>query len=351
MSAQLEAGLVTVIIPARDEERFIGACLDSVLAQDERRLQVIVVDGASRDRTPEIVLEYAARDPRVELLTNRDGIIPRSLNLALVAARGEWMVRIDAHSTVPRGYVSGLLRHLETGRWGGVGGRKDGVGVTPAGRAIAAAMGSRFGVGNSTYHYGSSLRTVDHIPFGAYPTSLVRRLGGWEERLLVGQDLELDYRIITQARRPLLFDPALVISWHCRQSIKALFWQYRRYGRDRPNNARLHPGTLHLRHLAAPALVVASLAALALLPVWPLVAALVFGLYALALTAASIYTARSVKGWQARALVPIAFATMHLAWGVGFWEGLFGIKPAAATALAPPAELAADLVTPERMAR
>src|ERR1051325_7700034 len=246
--------LVTVVVPARNEENAIGPCLDSILTQDEPNLQVIVVDGASTDRTVEIVREYAARDSRVGLLHNPVAIIPTSLNIALAAARGRWLVRIDAHATIPQGYVRKAAERLRTGRWGGVGGRKDGVGTTPAGRAIAAAMASPFGVGNSTYHHGTSRRTVDHIPFGAYPTALARELGGWDERCVVNQDFEFDFRL-RRAGFELLFDPELAIAWESRQSIPALWRQYRRYGRGKSYVARLHPDSVKLRHLAAPALV------------------------------------------------------------------------------------------------
>jgi glycosyltransferase involved in cell wall biosynthesis len=183
---------ITIVIPVRNEEQFIGACLRSVLDQDERNLQVIVVDGASTDATARIVVEFALADPRVQLIHNPEGIIPRSLNLALRAAHGCWFIRVDGHATIPPGYVSRVMRHLRTGEWGGVGGRKDGIGQTAAGQAIAAAMASPFGVGNSTYHYGIRLRTVEHIPFGAYPTALLRQIGGWDERLRVNQDFEVD---------------------------------------------------------------------------------------------------------------------------------------------------------------
>src|SRR4051795_9954600 len=97
------------------------------------------------------------------------------------------------------------------GRGGGVGGRKDGPGTPPAGRAIAAALGSRFGVGGSLYHHGRAAQEVDHIPFGAYPTDLVRRLQGWDERLEANEDFEFDYRL-RSCGATLLFDPALQIS-------------------------------------------------------------------------------------------------------------------------------------------
>src|ERR1041385_1496015 len=109
MEAALVAPRVTVVIPARDEARAIGACLDAVLMQSEPDLQVIVVDGGSRDGTAAIVPRRAAEEPRVELIENPAGLIPRSLNLALAAARAPYLVRVDAHATVPRDYVARIV--------------------------------------------------------------------------------------------------------------------------------------------------------------------------------------------------------------------------------------------------
>lgn len=321
-----ELDLVTVVIPARDEERAIRACVESVLQQDYPRLQVVVVDGASTDRTPDIVRSLAAGDPRVELLHNPLGIIPASLNLALAAARGPWLVRIDAHATVPPGYVRLAVEHLRTGRWGGVGGRKDGVGRTPAGRAVAAAMASRFGVGGSTYHYGEHQQVVEHVPFGAYPVELARELGGWDERLHVNQDYEFDHRV-RQAGHELLFDPRLAIDWECRQSLRELYRQYRRYGRGKVRVATKHPGSLRPRHLAAPGLVASWVAAALLAPRRPGLAAGSVLPYAVALAAASAATARQLDR-PARRAVPGAFLAMHAGWGVGFWAGLAGLGAA-----------------------
>lgn len=315
--------LVTVIVPARNEEGFIARSLDSILAQDEPNLQVVVVDGASTDRTAEIVRSYSIRDARVELIANPEGITPKSLNLAVAAARGVWLVRVDAHATVPPTYVRTAVSHLRSGRWGGVGGRKDGVGITPAGRAVAAAMSSRFGVGNSVYHYGSDVRTVEHIPFGAYPTALVRAMGGWDERCLVNQDFEFDYRVRERGQQ-LLFDPALSIDWHCRQSIRDLFRQYRRYGRGKTLVARLHPESIRLRHLTAPALLV-WLGVAAILSVRkPLWSAAAVAPYAIGVGAASRIAARKLEDRAARLFVPAAFVAMHIGWGLGFWEGIGG---------------------------
>lgn len=312
--------LVTVVVPARNEERFLPACLDSILAQGYPALQVLVVDGASTDRTAEIVREYAARDSRVELLSNPEQIIPVSLNLALAAARGRWLVRVDAHATVPSDYVSIAVGHLRTGRWAAVGGRKDGVGLTPAGRAIAAVMTSRLGVGNSVYHYGTAPQPVEHVPFGAYSVEIARSLGGWDPRLRVNQDFEFDYRL-RQAGHELLFDPRLTIHWYCRQSVPDLYRQYRRYGRGKVRVARLHPQSLSLRHLAAPSLVAVLAAAAAAAPRRPAVAALLVSPYVLLLGPGSEHLRRDVDVEARRWVVP-ALTAMHVGWGVGFWQGV-----------------------------
>ncbi len=247
--------LVTVVIPAHNEERFLGACLESVREQDYPDLQIVVVDNASTDDTAGVVEQHRRADPRVELVQTDQLSIPKALNLGVARARGRWLVRVDAHSTIPPTYVRTGVDHLRQGGWGGVGGRKDGVGVTHAGRAIAVAMSSRLAVGNSVYHFGTSGQEVDHLPFGAYPVSLVREAGGWDEGLTANEDFEFDYRLRRAGRR-LWFDPTMVIRWHCRQSLPDLFRQYVRYGRGKVDVAMLHPDSLSPRHLAPPLLVV-----------------------------------------------------------------------------------------------
>ena len=311
--------LVSVIVPARDEEDSIGATLTALRRQDHPALQIIVVEGGSTDGTVPEIERHMAEDPRIELLPNPRQVIPAALNIALAAARGRWVVRMDAHSTVDESYVSTAVARLREGCWGGVGGRKDGVGTTPAGRAIAAALGSRFGVGGSLYHYGTTEQTVDHIPFGAYPTELLRRLGGWDERLVANEDFEFDYRL-RRSGAVLLFDPRLKISWKSRQTIRSLYQQYRRYGAGKVDVARLHPTSLRPRHLVPPLLVPYLATAAVVAARRPRLGAALLAPYATAVTAASIGTARTLEDPASRAYVPAAFLAMHVGWGVGVWS-------------------------------
>jgi succinoglycan biosynthesis protein ExoA len=314
--------LVTVVVPAKNEQGSVSACLESILEQRYRTLEVLVIDGGSTDGTREEVVRVQRRDPRVRLLHTSGGI-PASLNEGLKAARGRWIVRIDAHATVPPHYVDTLIGHLRTGLWGGVGGRKEGVADDPIGRAIAAALGSRFGVGNSMYHYGVQPARVDHVPYGAYPAALLRQIGGWDEALTANEDFELDYRLRRMGYK-LLFDPAVSIAWRSRTNIPTLFQQYRRYGRGKADVVRLHPASMQLRHAAAPALV-AVLTAACLAIRRPRVSLALIAPYAAALTGATVNILRRDRDAAGAPYVPAAFVAMHVGWGVGFWERMFTV--------------------------
>jgi cellulose synthase/poly-beta-1,6-N-acetylglucosamine synthase-like glycosyltransferase len=318
---ELEDELVTVIMPARNEETAVGAALRSVQDQTYRQLQIVVIEGCSSDRTRRILEECQAQDSRIEILTNPEPNIPKSLNLGLAAAHGRWLVRVDAHSTVPPTYVADLVTRLREGTWAGVGGIKPGVGITPAGRAIAAAMSSRFGVGNSKYHYATTELEVDHLPFGAYPVDLLRAMGGWDETLNANEDYELDYRLRLRGGR-LLLDPRVVISWQCRQSVPDLLRQYVRYGKGKADVALLHPASLSARHVVAPALVIwLGLAALQA-PRRPARSVFMLSPYLAGIAVASWQTRRSLEEGTDWRYLPGAFAAMHVGWGYGFWVGL-----------------------------
>jgi hypothetical protein len=320
-SADADMGLVSIVIPAYNEGAFIDACLRSVRAQTHENLQVIVVDGASTDMTVDIVQHHMQQDARVELVHNPRRITPVQMNVGLAACRGRWLVRVDAHATVGPDYVARCLARLLEG-WGAVGGRKDGIGLTPAGRAIAAAMGHPFGVGGSVYHHGDHVQEVDHVPFGAYPVDLCRELGGWNETLKTNQDFEFDYRV-RQTGRGVLFDPQIIISWHCRQHIPDLFRQYHRYGRGKVAVARLHPDSLRWRHLAPPALsVLVAVTAAAGVSGRARAAGIAISPYVVSLAAASIDASSALDRPLDKALLPPAFAAMHLGWGLGFWSGV-----------------------------
>lgn len=145
---------VSIIMPVRNEAASLDAALASVCSQaTDASVEVIVVDDYSTDSSRSIIERWAARDEHVRLVSSPRRGIPQALNCGLEAARGRYLVRVDGHSIIPSDYVQALLDHIRSDACEGAGGHKRAVGQGPFGRAVAAAHGSRFGIGDSKYHY------------------------------------------------------------------------------------------------------------------------------------------------------------------------------------------------------
>ncbi len=312
--------LVSVVIPILNEVRTIDDTLASVLGQTYRHIEVLAVDGMSDDGTIPRLQAWAERDDRVRIIPNPRKAIPVALNLALEAAKGLFMVRVDAHSTIPDDYIERLVAHLSSGKVAGVGAKKTAVGGPPNGQAIAAALGSPFGVGGSAYHYATQPMETDHIPFGAYRIDLARQLGGWDERLVANEDFEFDVRV-RHAGGKLFLDPSVEVLWKCRSRIRDLAAQYRRYGRGKADVAFLHPSEVRVRHLAPPVAVAVLATSAVMLPWVPVLLPIAGGGYVIAVLGLSIPIGRKLDN-RDKLRVPAALAAMQMAWGWGMWEGL-----------------------------
>lgn len=326
---------LSVVMPVRNEERAVAISLLSVLSQDVDDIEVLVVDGSSDDRTRDIVTGIAENDPRVTLLTNPRRSIPHALNVGLRAAKGEFLARVDGHSRLGAGYLARAVGHLRRDPGlGAVGGKKISTAQTPRGRAIALALSSPFGVGNSINHYGDEETLTDHASFPVYRTELVRQVGGWDPGLSVNEDVDLDFRLLQQGAT-ILYDPQMSFEWLTPETLRGLGHQYRRYGRGKAAMVRKNGRrAVRVRHLVAPALVLALVGAgVAAGSRRPGVAATVLAPYVgmLAVTSGAMARRIGPDAPVERMALPGAFATMHLAWGLGFLEGLAGVQPALAS--------------------
>jgi succinoglycan biosynthesis protein ExoA len=314
------APVVSIIMPVRNERRHIDAALDAALAQDIE-VEVVVADGMSGDGTREVLARRARADERVRLVDNPAGRTPSGLNAALAAARGRYVVRLDGHTIAPPDYARRLVAHLAAGECEAVGGVKRAVGTSAFGRAVAAAHGSRFGIGNARHHYASRPGPIDHIPHGAYDVAIARAIGGFAEDLVRNQDYDFDHRFAAIGGGRIRFDPSISLDWHVRETPRALASQYAQYGYWKFVVLRRHPSSLNARWLAPPALVATLLgsAALARRRGPRLVLATTVGAYGgvLALGAGAVGS----RSAGSRLRIALALATMHLSWGAGFLAG------------------------------
>ena len=312
---------VSVVVPARDEERSLDPCLASITAQHwpADRLQVVVVENGSRDRTRAVAEAWAAGDPRVGVVVSQAANHAEAMNAGIRAARGEIVARVDAHSYVDRGYVAEVVaafdRHPEAAAVGGA--------FLPAGetlreRVAGLARSSRLGVGGG---YGADRLPHDHpvrsVQCGAYRREALLAVGGFDPAMAYGEDEELNWRLRRRGFQVMLC-PTLRQLYRPRASLAGLWRQYWNYGRGRMRVLRKHPDFLAPRHLAPSALVVALgglAAAGTVLPAAHAALALVAGAWGAVLAGASC-AARGAR-WRERLLLPCAVAGMHLAYGAG----------------------------------
>jgi succinoglycan biosynthesis protein ExoA len=325
---------VSVLMPVLNEESSVADAVTSVLSQEACEPEVLVVDGRSADRTRDTVDELIAAGARVRLLDNPAVIIPSALNVALAASDTEYVARVDGHAEISRDYLARAIGHLSADPGlAAVGGRRHGVARTRVGRAVAAVMSSRFGVGNSINHYATEYQLTDHASFGVYRRDAAVLVGGWDESLPVNEDVDFDHRIALAGYR-IAYDPEMVIHWHVRETVGSVFRQYRRYGRGKAAMVRKNgPDAVRLRHLAPPTLVGLSALALLVSPVWP-VSLGFLGLYltGVVVIGAVTWCGSADRGETSLLAMPAAFAATHFGWGLGFLEGLLlGRTPAVAS--------------------
>jgi glycosyltransferase involved in cell wall biosynthesis len=299
------ARVVSVVIPARDEARHIEACVRSVREQEvAAELVVIVADGGSEDGTAALAERAGAT-----VIANAKRSVPAGLNAGLAAARGDVLVRFDAHAVMPPGYIAACLRALdEEPGAGNVGGWRRAVGRDPWGRALAAALASPLGVGNARIWRRPSPGTrridVDTVPLGCFPTELLRAVGGWREDLLANEDFDLNHRLRLRGCR-VVFDPDIWSIYHPREDYAAIVRQYWRYGTWKAKVLLDAPESLRPRQLA-------PLGVLALAAAAPFSRGARRGLGAYG-AALAIAGAVSPGGWRTAPVL----ATMHLVWGSG----------------------------------
>ena len=318
---------VTVIMPIRNEASFIERSLGAVLAQDypADRLEVLVADGLSTDKTREVVAELARRHPdiAVAVVDNPGRIVPTGMNACLRRASGEVIVRVDGHTIVEPDYVRRCVDALERTGADCAGGRMDPVSESGFGRAVALATASPFGVGGARFHYSSTEEWVDTVYMGAWRREVFDRVGRFDEEMVRNQDDELSYRIRARGGRVLL-DPSIRSAYYPRSTLRSLWRQYFQYGYWKVRVLQKHALQMRARQFAPPAFVVALAALAAFAPfaaagrAW--LAGLV-GVYLTANLAASAWAARRADARSAPWL-PVVFAVLHVSYGAGFLAGL-----------------------------
>lgn len=317
-------------MPVLNEARWLRDTVARMSAQRlDGSLEVVLIDGGSTDGSREIALELARQDPRIRLLHNPRGDIPSALNVGLAHARGDYIVRMDAHSWYPPDYLGHGVERLRRGDVEWVTGPAVPRGTGRWSRRVALALSSSLGQGGSR-KWGERAEEVylDTGVFGGVWTrETLRRLGGWNEGWRVNEDVEMAARVLGAGGR-IVCRADMATEYAPRDGLAELWQQYWRFGYYRAKTARRYPIALRRQHLASAGVALTAVTAVVLPGRLSRLPRAVLGVYALSVTALSVRAGRAGGGGGGdAAALTLVFATMHLAWGVGFLTGcgVFGV--------------------------
>lgn len=318
---------VSVIVPIRNEERLIAACLHSVLDQtySAEKYEILVVDGRSSDRSREIVEELQRKYGNVRCLDNPAGIAPAAMNIGIRNAAGEFIVRADGHTLYPSDYIENCVKYLQETGADNVGGpcRTVPSDDTFGAKIVAAILTNPFGVGDSRFRTGRFEGFVDTVPFGAFRRELFDRVGMYDEKLVRNQDNELNARI-RSAGGKIYQTPALTTEYHPVGNVAALLQQTYKTSQWHIFSVRQNVSAMGLRHFV-PAAFVLLLSVFLAGAFWSRFCLVGLGLLVATYLSADIYFAfRNGRDWNLSvrcALPPVCFI-FHVVYGLGTITGL-----------------------------
>ena len=317
---------VSVIIPVLNEERFLKQSVQAILNQNySGPLEIILALGPSKDQT-NIIAQELAKDQRIKLVENPSGRTASALNNAIKNSNFDIIVRLDGHAIVDSNYIKNAVKTLVESGADNVGGLMKAEGTNAFEKSVAAAMTSKFGVGNAPFHVGGKSGEVDTVYLGTFRKSALERVGYFDESFIRAQDWEMNYRIRKTGGR-IWFNPDLVVSYRPRKNLLQLAKQYFEYGQWRKQVTKTYPETVSMRYLAPPVTVSGLIAGFVMVLFskileinWLQIGWLAPLVYLTVILLAFLSIGSKI-GLLSRLYLLLVLPTMHLSWGVGFLKG------------------------------
>ena len=316
---------VSVVIPCRNEENYIGKCLESFIKQTypKELLKIIVADGMSTDNTRNIIKDMQRQHDNIILLDNKGLSAPKGMNLGIRHTDSDIVIIFGAHSYADKDFVLENVRALENEEVGCAGGLITTINDTTKGAAIAEAMSCPFGVGNALFRYAEKEAYVDTVAFGAYRRTLLEEIGLFDEELVRNQDDELNFRVEKSGAK-ILLSPKIKSTYYGRGDFRKLWRQYYQYGFWKVRVIQKHKRPASIRHLIPLAFVLFLVGGGILSTFSSFIKNayfLILGLYILLDLFFSLKISFS-KSIKYLFYLVVSFPILHISYGLGFILGL-----------------------------
>ncbi len=330
MSENIPKYDVAVVMPILNEEKFIGRTLEQIYMQDfpMDRLEVVIADGGSVDRTKEIVESFRSRFGSLKLLDNAGRKPSSGRNVGIRNTTAPYIIILDGHCYIPD---SNLLKNmLELFQQHEVDCLCRPQPLTPPDinefeQAVASCRGSSLGHKPGSEIFADFEAIVDPTSSGAmYRREVFESVGFFDERFDACEDVDLNYRLHQSGLKAML-SPRLKVFYYPRSSIPGLWRQMNRYGLGRFRFSIKHKIFSPIQWLAG-----AGVAGFLLLAVLSLLSTTIFsflrsmtGIYILIVILFSLLLALKKKQPGCLLYGPLIFPTIHFGLGTGILKGLF----------------------------
>lgn len=322
--------VITIVMPVRNEERFIRGVLEDLHAQTypAEQMEVLVIDGESTDGTLKAASEFRSRFPNFQILSNPGRLASKARNIGARAAKGRYVAYIDGHCHLPSNTLVADAVALFERSGADALCRPQPLTLKPQTlfqRAVSLARASDLGHALDSTIYTNKERFVKAASSGAmYRRDVFKKIGYFDESFDACEDVEFNTRLDKAGLRAFI-SPKLTVEYAARRSLGALFVQLYRYGVGRWKLFRKHPSTLGSGTLVTTAFAVGAV-------FYPLLWLLShkLALFATAMVAfyfaAIILTSLAIVRKPAQRILfiylPLIFFTIHFALGYGFLIGI-----------------------------
>jgi succinoglycan biosynthesis protein ExoA len=325
-ATRVDPETVLVAIPTLNEEAHIETTLTALLADAPQMQQVklVVADGGSTDATCDIVRKMAQSHPNIHLIHNPAKLQSAAVNLVVdecAEPQHDILVRVDAHSYYPTGYVLAVADSLIEHDVAALATVMDSVGPSCFQRGSAWAMETKVGSGGSGHRGGTESGYVDHGHHAGFRLDIWREVGGYNTGFVANEDAELDHRI-GLAGGKIWLDATIRLDYVMRPTLGKLGKQYWRYGKGRAQTILEHKMKPRPRQVIPPVIVAFNILALILSLAIPALL-IVPALYLVMLAAVTLQLIAKKKSLCALCAGP-ALLVMHHTWGLGFITQMLG---------------------------
>ena len=192
------------------------------------KYEIIIADGKSEDGTLDVIRKFQDKYIKeglvITVVTNEKKILATGWNIAINAAKGEYVTRIDAHAEAEPDFVENSIKAILKVDAVCVGGKLTSLSLDGAENVISKVLSSPFGVGNSSFRVSSQACYADTAVYGLYKKSVFEEVGYFNEKMVRNQDIELHSRI-KAAGYKFYFDPSIKSTYYTRTTLSKMLKQ------------------------------------------------------------------------------------------------------------------------------